>query len=191
MKTSFQANLFELDCTAPPFSFAEENKHVARLCEVQRASSSVSAAGLSLASSSLSPLLRALKLQSSLTELRLSGNRLGDDLLPELVAAALTMSRLRLLDVSACLISGDGLEKAVGALRVQSQAAFPVKSRAKVYSKGHFYDVHLCDIMIDCPPILRLVAQSYIICSCSICSWKKKFSFFKKRFCPYGPQSSN
>lgn len=91
----------------------------------------MSACGLSLGTSSLSPLLRALKLQSSLTELRLSGNRLRDDLLPELVATTLTMPRLRLLDVSACHIAADGLEKAVGALKGQSQAAFPVKSQAR------------------------------------------------------------
>lgn len=117
---------------------AEENKHVTRLCEVQDGSSSVSASGLSLGPSSLNPLLRALKLQSSLTELRISGNRLHDDLLPELIATAVTMPHLRLLDVSACHITGDGLEKAVSALKGQSQSAFPVKRPARVDSKGSF-----------------------------------------------------
>lgn len=108
---------------------ADENKQVTRLCEVH-GSSSVSACGLSLGPSSLRPLLRALKLQSSLTQLRLSGNRLDDELLPELVATTVTMPRLQVLDVSACRITAEGLEKAVGALKGQSQSAFPVKSSA-------------------------------------------------------------
>lgn len=80
----------------------------------------MSVCSLSLDPSSLSPLLRALKLQASLTELHVSGNRLPDDLFPELVATAITMPRLRLLDVSANCITGDGLEKAVNALKGQS-----------------------------------------------------------------------
>lgn len=109
---------------------ADENKRVTRLCEVQDGSSSVSVCGLSLAPSSLNPLLRALKLQSSLTELRISGNRLSDDLLPELVATTITMPRLRLLDISASVITGEGLEKAVNALKGQSHPVFPVRPSA-------------------------------------------------------------
>ncbi|KAK2891857.1 hypothetical protein Q8A73_017522 [Channa argus] len=48
----------------------DENKRVTRFCEVQDGSSTVSLCGLSLAPSSLNPLRRALKLQSSITELR-------------------------------------------------------------------------------------------------------------------------
>lgn len=88
----------------------------------------MSVCGLSLAPSSLNPLLRALKLQASLTELRISGNRLHDDLLSELVATTITMPRLRLLDISACQITGEGLEKAVNALKGQSHPVFPVSS---------------------------------------------------------------
>ncbi|XP_067336562.1 tonsoku-like protein [Channa argus] len=54
----------------------DENKRVTRFCEVQDGSSTVSLCGLSLAPSSLNPLRRALKLQSSITELRISRNRL-------------------------------------------------------------------------------------------------------------------
>ncbi|KAF3845373.1 hypothetical protein F7725_008536 [Dissostichus mawsoni] len=106
----------------------EENRRVTRLCEVQDGSSSVSVCGLSLAPPSLNPLLRALKLQASLTELRISGNRLHDNLLPELVATTITMPRLRLLDISANGITGEGLEKAVNALKGQCHPAFPVNS---------------------------------------------------------------
>ena len=107
---------------------ADENKRITRLCEVQDGSSSVSVCGLSLAPSSLNPMLRALKLQASLIELRISGNRFHDNLLPDLVATTITMPRLRLLDISANHITGEGLGKAVNALKGQSHPAFPVKS---------------------------------------------------------------
>ncbi|KAM3871231.1 tonsoku-like protein [Diretmus argenteus] len=103
----------------------DENKRVSRLCEVQDGSSSVSVCGLSLPPSSLTPLLRALKLQASLTELRISGNRLPDNLLPELIATAITMPRLRLLDISSSRVTGGGLEKAANALKGQTHPAFP------------------------------------------------------------------
>lgn len=116
--------------TPPLYLPADENNRVTRLCEVQDRSSSVSICGLSLGPSSLSPLLRALKLQSNLTELRLSGNRLHDELLPELVATTTTMPRLQVLDISACHITAEGLEKAVNALKGQNQPPFPVKQSA-------------------------------------------------------------
>ncbi|XP_061897522.1 tonsoku-like protein isoform X1 [Entelurus aequoreus] len=103
----------------------EENKRVTRLCEVQDGSSSVLVCGLGLAPSSLAALLRALKLQASLTELRLSGNRLHDNLLAELVTTAITMPRLCLLDISANQVTGEGLEKAANALKGVSHPAFP------------------------------------------------------------------
>lgn len=104
----------------------EENGRVLRLCEVQDGSPYVCVCGLSLAPASLSPLLRALKLQSSLTELRLSANRLNDELLSELVSAATTMPRLRLLDISANQITGEGIKKAASTLEGGTQHAFPV-----------------------------------------------------------------
>uniref|UniRef100_A0A3B4BRN7 NF-kappa-B inhibitor-like protein 2 n=1 Tax=Pygocentrus nattereri TaxID=42514 RepID=A0A3B4BRN7_PYGNA len=99
----------------------EENKRVLRLCEVQDGSPCVTVCGLSLAPACLLPLLRALKLQDSLTELRLSANRLCDDLLPELVSAATTMPRLRLLDISANQITGEGIKKTVNTLEGRSE----------------------------------------------------------------------
>lgn len=117
----------------------DENKRVSRLCEVQDRGFSVSVCGLGLAASSLGPLLRALKLQASLTELRISGNRMSDDLLPELIATTLTMPRLQLLDISANCITGDGLEKAINALKGQSAPAFPVRASASQYWQLQVY----------------------------------------------------
>uniref|UniRef100_A0A673MI92 Tonsoku-like protein n=1 Tax=Sinocyclocheilus rhinocerous TaxID=307959 RepID=A0A673MI92_9TELE len=106
----------------------EENRRVSRLCEVQDSSSCVNVCGLSLPPASLTPLLRALKLQASLTELRISANRLNNDLLPELMSAAATMPRLRILDISANQITGEGLKKASDTFETKSQAAFPVST---------------------------------------------------------------
>uniref|UniRef100_A0A673MGC2 Tonsoku-like protein n=1 Tax=Sinocyclocheilus rhinocerous TaxID=307959 RepID=A0A673MGC2_9TELE len=106
----------------------EENRRVSRLCEVQDSSSCVNVCGLSLPPASLTPLLRALKLQASLTELRISANRLNNDLLPELMSAAATMPRLRILDISANQITGEGLKKASDTFETKSQAAFPVSA---------------------------------------------------------------
>lgn len=121
---------FVLVCLFPSLCLCvlvvEENRRVLRLCEVQDGSPYVCVCGLSLAPASLSPLLRALKLQSSLTELSLSGNRLNDDLLPELISAATTMPHLHLHSISANQITSEGIKKAASALEGRTQHAFPV-----------------------------------------------------------------
>ncbi|XP_027130900.1 tonsoku-like protein [Larimichthys crocea] len=140
----------------------DENKRVTRLCEVQDGSSSVSVCGLSLAPSSLNPLLRALKLQTSLAELRISGNRLCDNLLPELVATTITMPRLRLLDVSACHITGEGLEKAVNALKGQSHPAFPCLEELDLSMNplGDGVSESLSCLLSCCPLLAKLSLQA-------------------------------
>ncbi|XP_068608368.1 tonsoku-like protein [Brachionichthys hirsutus] len=140
----------------------DENKRVTRLCEVQDGSSSLSVCGLSLASSSFRPLLRALKLQASLAELHISGNRLHDDLLPELVATAITLPRLRLLDVSACHITGEGLEKAVNALKAQSHPAFPCLEDLNLSMNplGDGVSESLSCLLSRCPLLARLSLQA-------------------------------
>ncbi|XP_058472275.1 tonsoku-like protein [Solea solea] len=141
---------------------ADENKRVSRLCEVQDGSSSVSVCGLSLPPSSLNPLLRALKLQASLTELRLSGNRLGDDLLPELVATVVTMPRLRLLDISANRVTGEGLGKAVDSLKGQSHAAFPSLEELDLGMNplGDGVSESLSCLLSCCPLLAKLSLQA-------------------------------
>uniref|UniRef100_A0A667WSG0 Tonsoku-like protein n=1 Tax=Myripristis murdjan TaxID=586833 RepID=A0A667WSG0_9TELE len=139
-----------------------EDKRVSRLCEVQDGSSSVSVCGLSLAPSSLTPLLRALKLQASLTELRISGNRLNNDLLPELVATVITMPRLRLLDVSSNHITGEGLEKAANALKGQSHPAFPCLEELDLSMNplGDGVSESLACLLSCCPLLARLSLQA-------------------------------
>ncbi|XP_060919035.1 tonsoku-like protein [Labrus mixtus] len=140
----------------------DENKRVTRLCEVQDGSSSLTVCGLSLAPSSLSPLLRALKLQASLTELRISGNRLHDSLLPELVATTITMPRLRLLDISASHITGEGLEKAVNALNGHSHPAFPCLEELNLSMNplGDGVSESLSCLLSCCPLLAKLSLQA-------------------------------
>uniref|UniRef100_A0A674BZ54 Tonsoku-like protein n=1 Tax=Salmo trutta TaxID=8032 RepID=A0A674BZ54_SALTR len=140
----------------------EENKRVARLCEVQDGSPSVSVCGLSLPPSSLSPLLRALKLQANLTQLQLSGNRLHDDLFPELVAAAVTMPRLRHLDVSSNHITGEGLQKAANAMEGQTQPAFPCLEELdlSVNPLGDGLSQALSCLLSACPLLASLSLQA-------------------------------
>ncbi|MCJ8736838.1 hypothetical protein PDJAM_G00016890 [Pangasius djambal] len=140
----------------------EENRRVLRLCEVQDGSPHVCVCGLSLAPASLSPLLRALKLQSSLTELSLSANRLNDDLLPELISAAATMPRLRRLDISANQITGEGMKKAASALEGRTQHAFPCLEELNVSMNplGDGWSQALACLLSACPLLATLSLQA-------------------------------
>ncbi|XP_037097712.1 tonsoku-like protein [Syngnathus acus] len=136
----------------------EENKRVSRLCEVQDGSSSVSACGLGLAASSLAALLRALKLQDSLIELRMSGNRLDDKLLGELVATAATMPRLCVLDISSNQVTGVGLENAAKALEGLNHPAFPCLKELNLSLNplGDSISEALSSLLSTCPLLAEL-----------------------------------
>ncbi|KAI4889200.1 hypothetical protein NFI96_012968 [Prochilodus magdalenae] len=140
----------------------EENRRVLRLCEVQDGSPSVTVCGLSLAPACLAPLLRALKLQDSLTQLRLSANRLRDDLLPELISAATTMPRLQLLDISANHITGEGLKKAVNTLEGGSKPAFPCLEELNLSMNplGDGWSQTLASLLSGCPLLSTLSLQA-------------------------------
>ncbi|KAK2825983.1 hypothetical protein Q5P01_020197 [Channa striata] len=140
----------------------DENKRVTRLCEVQDGSATVSLCGLSLATSSLNPLLRALKLQASITELHISNNRLHDSLLPELVATTTTMPRLRLLDISGNHITGEGLEKAINTLKGQSHPAFPCLEELDISMNplGDSVSESLSCLLSCCPLLSKLSLQA-------------------------------
>ncbi|KAG9331055.1 hypothetical protein JZ751_020405 [Albula glossodonta] len=139
-----------------------ENRLVLRLCEVQDGSPSVCVSGLSLPPAGLTPLLRALKLQSNLTELRLSGNRLHDDLMPELVSMATTMPRIRLLDLSANQITAEGLKKAASALEGRSHPAFPCLEELvlSVNPLGDSVSEALSCLVSACPLLATLSLQA-------------------------------
>ncbi|KAK9959665.1 hypothetical protein ABG768_009773 [Culter alburnus] len=140
----------------------EENRRVSRLCEVQDSSSCVNVCGLSLSPASLTPLLRALKLQASLTELRITANRLNNDLLPEIMSAAATMPRLRILDISANQITGEGLKKASDTLETKSQAAFPCLEELNLSMNplGDGWTQALASLLSACPLLSSLSLQA-------------------------------
>ncbi|XP_016133643.1 tonsoku-like protein [Sinocyclocheilus grahami] len=140
----------------------EENRRVSRLCEVQDSSSCVNVCGLCLPPASLTPLLRALKLQASLTELRISANRLNNDLLPELMSAAATMPRLRILDISANQITGEGLKKASDTFETKSQAAFPCLEELNLSMNplGDGWTQALASLLSACPMLSALSLQA-------------------------------
>uniref|UniRef100_A0A8C9QSR1 Tonsoku-like protein n=1 Tax=Scleropages formosus TaxID=113540 RepID=A0A8C9QSR1_SCLFO len=139
-----------------------ENRLVSRLCEAQDGSPSVSVCGLSLPPAGLRSLLRALKLQPGLTELRLSGNRLRDDLMPELISAVSTMPRLRLLDVSANCITGEGLKKAAAKLEDLGQSAFPCLEELDLSANplGDSLSQPLSSLLSCCPLLSSLSLQA-------------------------------
>ncbi|XP_077395947.1 tonsoku-like protein [Festucalex cinctus] len=140
----------------------EENRRVSRLCEVQDGSSSVLVCGLGLAAPSLAALLRALKLQTSLTELRMSGNRLDDGLLAELVAAAATMPRLCVLDISANQVTGEGLEKAAKSLEGHRHPVFPCLKELNLSLNplGDGISESLSALLSSCPLLAELSLRS-------------------------------
>ncbi|XP_032830321.2 tonsoku-like protein isoform X1 [Petromyzon marinus] len=74
---------------------------------------------LALGFEKLLPVLRALKLQPSVRELALPSNRVGDDLLGELAAAASTLPALARLDLSSNAVTHEGLRRLAEALGSQ------------------------------------------------------------------------
>lgn len=103
--------------------------------ERQGSGPSFSACSLALRQAQLTPLLRALKCHTVLRELRLAGNRLGDECAAELLAALGTMPSLIVLDLSSNHLSQEGLRQLTGeplsqaALQVGTQRRQPATAR--------------------------------------------------------------
>nr|XP_056710111.1 tonsoku-like protein [Euleptes europaea] len=89
-----------------------EHPLLLKMLERQEAGpSSFSASGMALRGLHLTPLLRALKRQTALQRLCLSGTGLGDDSAEELLASLSTMPGLKTLDLSANRLGPEGLQK--------------------------------------------------------------------------------
>ncbi|XP_074843445.1 tonsoku-like protein [Carettochelys insculpta] len=91
-----------------------EHRLLLKMMELQESGPSFSTCGLSLHQPHLTPLLRALKLHSSIRQLRLAGTGLDDGLAAELLATLGTMPSLALLDLSANQLGAEGLRALVG-----------------------------------------------------------------------------
>ncbi|XP_062424560.1 tonsoku-like protein [Rhea pennata] len=81
-----------------------------KVTELQEQSPAFSAGGLALRPPHLPPLLRALKLQAPLRQLRLAGSGLADGAAAELLATLSTVPSLVLLDLSGNQLSARGLQ---------------------------------------------------------------------------------
>uniref|UniRef100_A0A8D0L634 NF-kappa-B inhibitor-like protein 2 n=1 Tax=Sphenodon punctatus TaxID=8508 RepID=A0A8D0L634_SPHPU len=88
-----------------------EHRLLVKITELQDPGPLFSACGLMLRRLHLTPLLRALKLQTSIRQLRLSGTGLDDSTVGELLATIGTMPSLTLLDLSANQLGTEGLHK--------------------------------------------------------------------------------
>uniref|UniRef100_A0A6J0VIJ2 Tonsoku-like protein n=1 Tax=Pogona vitticeps TaxID=103695 RepID=A0A6J0VIJ2_9SAUR len=90
-----------------------EHRLLLKMLERQEGGPVFSASGLALRPRHLAPLLRALKLQTSIQQLLLPGTGLGDDSAEELLASIRTMPGLKRLDLSANRLGPEGLRKLV------------------------------------------------------------------------------
>ncbi|XP_069477902.1 tonsoku-like protein [Ambystoma mexicanum] len=101
-----------------------EHRLVIKILEQQENSPSFKLCNLSLRRRNLTPLLRALKLQSSIRQLHLSGNCIDDLVVEELLATVATMPNLTLLDLSSNQMTHEGLAKLCPATGLFSEDPF-------------------------------------------------------------------
>nr|XP_032637795.1 tonsoku-like protein isoform X1 [Chelonoidis abingdonii] len=97
-----------------------EHRLLLKIMELQESGPWFSACGLALRQPHLAPLLRALKLQTCIRQLRLAGNGLADGLATELRATLGTMPGLTLLDLSANQLGAEGLHTLATGLPAQT-----------------------------------------------------------------------
>uniref|UniRef100_A0A670J0G8 Tonsoku-like protein n=1 Tax=Podarcis muralis TaxID=64176 RepID=A0A670J0G8_PODMU len=93
-----------------------EHRLLLQLLECQESGPSFHVPGLALRRLHLTPLLRALKLQTSIRRLCLPGAGLGDDSAEELLATVATIPGLEALDLSANRLGPQGLRKLTAGL---------------------------------------------------------------------------
>uniref|UniRef100_A0A8C5RD83 Tonsoku-like protein n=1 Tax=Leptobrachium leishanense TaxID=445787 RepID=A0A8C5RD83_9ANUR len=102
----------------------DENRLVMKALEQQDLSPNLSLCRLSLRPRDLCPLLRTLKLQSSLRQLDLSGNILGDSEVEELLATLGTVPNLTHLNLSGNRLTHDSVRKLGSSLYASESRTF-------------------------------------------------------------------
>lgn len=104
------------------------------MLEHQESGPLFSTSGVALGHLQLMPLLRALKLQTTIQQLVLSGTRLGDDVAEELRACMDTLPRLKVLNLSANQLGPEGLRKLSAGL--SGSSPWPVCGRGELVGAG-------------------------------------------------------
>ncbi|KAM4706217.1 LOW QUALITY PROTEIN: tonsoku-like protein [Rhinophrynus dorsalis] len=136
----------------------EENRLVMKALEHQEMSPSLTFCRLSLRPRDLCPLLRALKLQSSLRQLNLSGNFLGDSEAGELLAMLGTMPNLTHLNLSCNRLTHEGIRKLSPEAGTSADAAFKSLEELdlSVNPLGDGLSQPLASLLRSCPVLSSL-----------------------------------
>ncbi|XP_067825223.1 tonsoku-like protein [Heptranchias perlo] len=139
-----------------------ENRLVMRVCETQEASACFRLSNLSLNKDQLTPILRALKLQTATRELRLSANRLGDAAMDELLASLATMPNLTLLDLSSNQITHEGLKRLCDPSRLSGESPFQSLEELNLSLNplGNSSSQFIASLIKSCPVLSTLKLQA-------------------------------
>uniref|UniRef100_F7FJ56 Tonsoku-like protein n=1 Tax=Monodelphis domestica TaxID=13616 RepID=F7FJ56_MONDO len=137
-----------------------EHQLVLQALEQQGSGPSFSVCSLALHPAQLTPLLRALKLHTSLRELRLVGNRLGDNTAVELLATVSTMPGLTLLDLSSNHLGPDGLHQLATSLQNQNTFQNLEELNLSMNPLGDGCSQALASLLQACPVLSTLHLQA-------------------------------
>ncbi|XP_069588240.1 tonsoku-like protein isoform X2 [Ranitomeya imitator] len=140
----------------------EENLLVHKALEQQDGGSSMSLCHLSLTGRHLCPLLRALKLQSSLRQLHLCGNLLGDAEVEELLSTLVTMPHLTHLDLSCNRLTHEGIRRLVPAPGTPDYSALQNLEELDLSMNplGDGLSQPLASLLLHCPVLRSLRLQA-------------------------------
>ncbi|XP_069321962.1 tonsoku-like protein [Eulemur rufifrons] len=137
-----------------------EHPQVLQAMERQGSGPTFSACSLALRQAQLTPLLRALKLHTTLRELRLAGNRLGDGCAAELLAALGTMPSLVLLDLSSNHLGPEGLRQLAMGLPGQATLQNLEELDLSMNPLGDSCGQALASLLLACPLLSTLRLQA-------------------------------
>ncbi|XP_067872344.1 tonsoku-like protein isoform X2 [Heterodontus francisci] len=139
-----------------------EDPSLSKILQLQENGSSIDLSNLSLTKENLTPILRALKLQTVTRELHLSANRLGDEAMDELLASLVTMPNLTLLDLSSNHITHDGLRKLCDATRLSRDTPFQnlEELNLSLNPLGDSSSQFIASLVRSCPVLSTLKLQA-------------------------------
>ncbi|XP_029443076.1 tonsoku-like protein [Rhinatrema bivittatum] len=139
-----------------------EHRLVLKALEQQESNSSFTLLNFALRQKNLTPLLRALKLQTSIRHLELSGNCIDDTMAEELLATVATMPNLTLLNLSSNQITHEGLKKFCPAADISSESTFKnlEELNLSINPLGDACSQFLASLIRSCPVLSTLRLQA-------------------------------